>query len=49
MNENRKILTNLLKDKNIGTIIVEHRERLSMINFKLIEAVLKVAENETVE
>lgn len=40
MNEDRKILTNILKNKNIGIIIVEHRERLSRINFKLIEAAL---------
>lgn len=48
MNEDRKILTNLLKNKNIGTIIVEHRERLSRINFKLIEAALNADNREII-
>lgn len=41
MNENRRVLNSILSDPEITNIIVEHRERISRINFKLIESALK--------
>ena len=40
INENRRI-NQILQDPTITTIIVEHRDRLARINFKLIESTLK--------
>lgn len=40
-NENRAKLGKLLSDSSIGTIIVEHRERLARSNFNLIKKTLQ--------
>ena len=41
MNPNRKKLIKVLKDHTVGTIVVEHRDRLTRLNFELIEAALE--------
>lgn len=48
MNENREKLNKILEDPTIGTIVVEHRERLSRINFRLIESALKAQQRSVV-
>lgn len=40
MNERRRKLNQLLADATVGTIIVEHRDRLARLNFGLIESAL---------
>lgn len=40
-NENRRKLNSILADPSIQTIIVEHNDRLTRSNFKIIESVLK--------
>ena len=39
-NENRRKLNRILSDPSITTIIVEHKDRLTRSNYKLIESVL---------
>jgi len=46
MNPNRKKLNKLLADPTIGTIIVEHRERLARFNYELIESALKAQDRQ---
>lgn len=41
MNGNRRKLNRLLADPTVGTIIVEHRDRLARMNFGLVESALK--------
>ncbi len=36
----RKCVTRLLADPNVGTIVVEHRDRLGRMNTELVEAAL---------
>ena len=40
MNDNRRKLNKVLADPTVGTIIVEHRDRLASVNAGLIEAAL---------
>jgi putative resolvase len=42
LNDNRPKLTALLRDKNIGLIVVEHRERLTRFGFNYIVSLLEV-------
>ena len=48
MNGKRKKLNSLLKNPKNTTIIVEHRERLSRINFELIESALNAQERQII-
>lgn len=48
MNENRPKLNKILEDKSITTIVVEHRDRFTRFNYKLIESVLKAQGREIV-
>lgn len=41
MNGRRRKLTRLLADPTVGTIIVEHRDRLARMNTELVEAALQ--------
>ena len=41
MNDRRRKLNRLLADPTVGTIIVEHRDRLARINAGLVESALK--------
>ena len=41
MNEHRRKLNRLLADPTVGTVIVEHRDRLARMNFELVENALK--------
>ena len=41
MNEHRRKLNRLLADPTVGTIVVEHRDRLARVNFELVENALK--------
>lgn len=41
VNENRRKLNRLLADPTVGTIIVEHRDRLARMNMGLVENALK--------
>ena len=41
VNENRRKLNRLLADPTVGTIIVEHRDRLARMNMGLVESALK--------
>lgn len=41
MNEKRRRLNKILSDSTIGTIIVEHRDRLARMNAGLIESALQ--------
>lgn len=41
MNERRRKLTKLLADPTVGTIIVEHRDRLARMNVGLVESCLQ--------
>ncbi|MCH4843246.1 IS607 family transposase [Bifidobacterium pseudolongum] len=41
MNEHRRKLNRLLADPTVGTVIVEHRDRLARVNFELVENALK--------
>ena len=41
MNGNRRKLNRLLADPTVGTIIVEHRDRLALMNMGLVENALK--------
>ena len=41
MNDRRRKLNRLLSDPTIGTIIVEHRDRLARMNMGLVESALK--------
>lgn len=41
MNDRRRRLVQLLEDATVGTIIVEHRDRLARLNVGLVEAALK--------
>lgn len=47
-NENRKKLSRILKDPEITTIIVEHRERLARSNFKLLQQALSAQDREII-
>lgn len=40
MNDRRRKLNKVLSDPTIGTIIVEHRDRLARMNAGLIESAL---------
>lgn len=40
MNDNRRKLNKVLADPTVGTIIVEHRDRLASVNAGLVEAAL---------
>ena len=48
MNENRKKLTKILEDEQVGIIVVEHRKRLSRFNFKLIESSLRASDRKII-
>lgn len=48
LNENRKKLNKLLSDPSVKRIIIEHRERLSRINYKLVESALKAQGREII-
>ena len=41
MNDKRRKLNRLLADPTVGTVIVEHRDRLARMNFELVENALK--------
>lgn len=41
MDEHRRKLNRLLADPTVGTVIVEHRDRLARMNFELVENALK--------
>ena len=41
MNEHRRKLNRLLADPTVGTVIVEHRDRLARVNFELVENALR--------
>jgi putative resolvase len=41
LNDNRKKLLKLLNNKNVGFIIVEHKDRLTRFGFNYIDALLK--------
>lgn len=41
LNDDRPKLSALLQDKNIGTIVVEHRDRLTRFGFRYIDILLK--------
>lgn len=41
MNDNRRKLNKVLADPTVGTIIVEHRDRLACMNMGLVESALK--------
>ncbi|RYQ41268.1 integrase [Bifidobacterium pseudolongum subsp. globosum] len=41
MNEHRRKLNRLLADPTVGTIVVEHRDRLARVNFELVENALR--------
>lgn len=41
MNDRRRKLNRLLADPNVGTIVVEHRDRLARMNAGLVESALK--------
>ena len=41
MNDKRRKLNLLLADPTVGTVIVEHRDRLARMNFELVENALK--------
>lgn len=41
MNDKRRKLNRLLSDPEVGTIIVEHRDRLACMNVGLVESALK--------
>ena len=41
MNDKRRKLNRLLSDPTVGTIIVEHRDRLARMNAGLVESALK--------
>ena len=41
MNDKRRKLNRLLADPTVGTIVVEHRDRLARMNFELVENALK--------
>ncbi|RYQ63622.1 integrase [Bifidobacterium pseudolongum subsp. globosum] len=41
MDEHRRRLNRLLADPTVGTIVVEHRDRLARMNFELVENALK--------
>lgn len=41
MNDKRRKLNRLLADPTVGTVIVEHRDRLARMNFELVESALK--------
>ncbi len=41
MNDKRRKLNRLLADPTVGTIVVEHRDRLARMNSGLIESALK--------
>lgn len=43
MNDRRRKLNRILADPTVGTIIVEHRDRLACMNAGLVESVLKAA------
>lgn len=43
MNDSRRKLNRLLADPTVGTIIVEHRDRLARMNAGLVESALKAA------
>ena len=40
LNGNRRLLRRLVADPTVGTIVVEHRERLSRFGFEYVEAAL---------
>lgn len=41
MNDKRRKLNRLLADPTVGTVIVEHRDRLARVNFELVENALR--------
>ena len=41
MNDKRRKLNRLLADPTVGTIVVEHRDRLARVNFELVENALR--------
>lgn len=41
MNDKRRKLNRLLSDPTVGTLIVEHRDRLARMNAGLVESALK--------
>lgn len=43
VNDKRRALNQLLKDPTVGTIIVEHRDRLARMNAGLIESALEAS------
>lgn len=43
MNDSRRKLNRLLADPTVGTLIVEHRDRLARMNAGLVESALKAA------
>jgi len=47
LNQNRPKLNNILEDKSITNIVVEHKDRLTRFGFQLIESSLK-ASNRTI-
>ena len=45
MNDSRRKFNRLLADLTVGTIIVEHRDRLARMNAGLVESALKAADD----
>ncbi len=45
MNDSRRKFNRLLADPTVGTIIVEHRDRLARMNAGLVESALKAADD----
>ncbi len=43
LNGNRSKLLQLLKDKSVDCIVVEHRDRLSRFGFEYLEALMQVS------
>ena len=41
MNDKRRKLNRLLADTTVGTVIVDHRDRLARVNFELVETALR--------
>ena len=48
VNDNRKQLTKLLEDREVQTIVVEHRDRLTRFSFNYIEKLLE-SQNRRIE